>query len=255
MGLVQHHDTWRRHPSLVTTICPTLASAEIFSPIWSSTLMDDPPGQHLLRGLKSHLVPSHMAQTLTTAGLLTKRPLPAHLLSLPPGELPNPSQMMWNRICSPKAGSARKPGRQPMEALSVLTHSVALSTYPLGHLTSSEGSSRVCCAFSDVGSQGHSCKLPPSSYPLTQLNVLVLPPYSQHMLSKKGVEGSSCCFLWEHSSVWSSHFFFFFFFLAVPRGMQDLEPVPPAVAMESLNHWTSRQALILSLLPLTIPSF
>jgi len=94
MGLVQHHDTWRRHPSLVTIVCPTLASAEIFSPIWSSTLMDDPPGQHLLRGLKSHLVPSHMAQTLTMAGLLTKRPLPAHLLSLPPGELPNPSQMM-----------------------------------------------------------------------------------------------------------------------------------------------------------------
>ena len=69
--------------------------------------------------------------------------------SLPPGELPNPSQMMWNRVCSLKAGSARKLGRQAMEALYVLTHSVALSTYPLGHLTSAEGSSRVCCAFSD----------------------------------------------------------------------------------------------------------
>lgn len=82
MGLRQHHDTWRKHPSLGTIVRPTLASAEIFSPVWSSTLMDDPPGQHLLRGLKSHLVPRHMAQTLTTAGLLTKRPLPAHLLSL-----------------------------------------------------------------------------------------------------------------------------------------------------------------------------
>lgn len=69
-------------PSLVAIICRTMASAEMFSPVWPLAQMDDPAGQRLLRGLKSHLVPSHTAHTLTTAGLLTKRPLQAHLLSL-----------------------------------------------------------------------------------------------------------------------------------------------------------------------------
>ena len=45
-------------------------------------------------------------------------------------------------------------------------------------------------------------------------------------------------------------FFFFFFFLnvlAAPCGMQDLssqpgmEPVPPAVEAQGLNHWTARE--------------
>ena len=45
--------------SLVAIICTTLASAEMLSPGQPLALMDYPPGQHLLRGLSSHLVSSH----------------------------------------------------------------------------------------------------------------------------------------------------------------------------------------------------
>lgn len=186
--------------SLVAIICRTTASAEMFSPVWSSAQMDDPAGQRLLRGLKSHLVPSHTAHTLTTVGLLTKRPLQAHLLSLCflAIDLPSPSREMWNRVCSPKACSARKRGRQAVEALSVLTHSVALSTYPQGHLTGAVGKP---CFLRPNPVHGH--KFPPSSYPLTHLNVLVLLTLPQHI---KRVGGSRCSFLWEPSGIWSSHF-------------------------------------------------
>ena len=39
---------------------------------------------------------------------------------------------------------------------------------------------------------------------------------------------------------------FFFFFLATPRGMQDLprpgiQPMPPALGAQNLNHWTAME--------------
>lgn len=45
--------------SFIAIICPTLASAEMLGPGWPLALTDDHPGQHLLRGLNSHLVSGH----------------------------------------------------------------------------------------------------------------------------------------------------------------------------------------------------
>lgn len=132
--------------SLVAINCPTLASAEMFSSVWSSALMDDSPGQHLLRGLDSYLVPSHSVHTLTKADLPTKRSFRPHCSCSASWLTPKPSLSDVKPFRLSQGSLGQETGRA-VEALSVFTHSTALSTLLQGHLTSAVGKLQHLLAF------------------------------------------------------------------------------------------------------------